>query len=326
MVGLPDNAVKESQQRKEAIEAEKRRINNEDQAFLGSLAPETYISWYLPLRKLVSSVPAIAQFRTSEISGTIEAFRKLDYTDHRLYKSGLLRETIESHFWLIENSGRALDSVFIEMNISIDHLVANIATDETKFNEITDVLFKLLEQRSLYGSSEYLALKVLNEVSCTVNSNLAAQLESYRVLKIGNTAPEIFFQGNAFIYGQPISTPDSLSELTANYKVVVFGSAHCPMCTDELSKIKNLYAKWKSQGVEVVFVSLDAEKNDFLRFAAQFPFISFCDYKQWDTQAAKDYHVFATPTMFLLDSEQRIVLRPHSVRQMDAWVDWTLIK
>jgi hypothetical protein len=110
----------------------------------------------------------------------------MDYTDPRLYKSGLLQDVIESHFWLIENSGRSLDSVFIEMNISIDHLIDNIATDEKKFNEITGYLFKLLERRSLFGSSEYLALKVLNEVSCTIDKDLAAQLESYRAMKPGN--------------------------------------------------------------------------------------------------------------------------------------------
>jgi hypothetical protein len=78
-----------------------------------------------------------------------------------LYKSGLLRETIEAHFWLIENSGRSLDSVFVEMNVSIDHMIESLVKDEKKFNEITAYLFNLLEQRSLFGASEYLALKVL---------------------------------------------------------------------------------------------------------------------------------------------------------------------
>jgi hypothetical protein len=91
--------------------------------FLAGLPEGSYVSWYLPVRKLVSSVSTIAQFRTEEIPAAINAFRELDYTDERLYKSGLLRETIEAHFWLIENSGRSLDSVYIEMNISIDYMM-----------------------------------------------------------------------------------------------------------------------------------------------------------------------------------------------------------
>lgn len=118
------------------------------------------------------------------------------------------------------------------MNISIDHLIENIATDEQKFNEITDYLFKLLERRSLFGSSEYLALKVLSEVSCTIDNDLAAQMESYRAMKPGNTAPDFAFRGD----------------------------------------------------------------------------------------------VFATPTLYLLNSKRKILLRTNSVSHMDAWVDWYLVQ
>jgi hypothetical protein len=36
--------------------------------------------------------------------------------------------------------------------------------------------------------------------------------------------------------------------------------------------------------------------------------------------------VFGTPTMYLLDKNRKIILRPNSVKQMDAWVDWYLVK
>ena len=111
---------------------------------MANLPEGSYVSYYLPLRKLVSSVSTIAQYRTEEIPATFAAFRKMDYTDPRLDKSGLLKDAVESHFWLIENSGRSLDSVYIEMQISIDSMLENLLTDETKLNEITEHLFKFL--------------------------------------------------------------------------------------------------------------------------------------------------------------------------------------
>jgi hypothetical protein len=80
----------------------------------------------------------------------------------------LLKDLIESHFWLIENSGRSLDSVYVEMEISIDFMIDNLATDEEKLNEITDHLFQLLERRSLFKASEYLAMKALTQNACTI--------------------------------------------------------------------------------------------------------------------------------------------------------------
>ncbi len=311
---------------KKAIKKEKQRIKKEDQAFLTGLPTKSYVSWYLPVRKLVSSVSTIAQYRSEEIPSTISQFRSLDYTSDKLYKSGLLKDAVESHFWLIENSGNPLDTVFAMMKVSIDTLVDNLAADEKKFNEITDFLFDLLERHSLLEPAEYLALKVLNETSCTVDDALAKQLETYRAMKKGNIAADIEFTGDILQPGRSGENPQRLSEVNADYIVVVFGSSWCPKCGSEIPKIADHYAEWKKQGVEVVFISLDEYEAEFKNFAGNFPFLSMCDYEKWDTKPAKDYYVFSTPTMFLLDRNLEILLRPKSVKQMDAWVDWFLVQ
>ncbi|PLX25281.1 MAG: hypothetical protein C0599_00930 [Salinivirgaceae bacterium] len=309
-----------------AIETEIERIKIEDQKFLDGLNSKSYISYYLPIRKLVSSVGTVAQYRTEEIPATIAAFRDLDYTDSRLYKSGLLQDVIDAHFWLIENSGRSLNSVYIEMNKSIDILIENLIEDEAKLNEVGNHLFKLLEKRSLFKSSEYLALKLLNKSSCVLESNFENQLESYRAMKIGNTAPDFVFMGDVSAPGYNQMKPHKLSDIEADYTLLVFGASWCPHCPQELAQIKQLYSKWKSQSVEVVFVSLDTDQQIFKSFSTVFPFISICDYKKWESDVVKNYHVFATPTYFLLDYKRNIVLKPSTAEQMDAWVDWYLVK
>jgi len=312
---------------KKAIENEKHRIKAEDSLFLASLPVGSYVSWYLPVRKLISSVSTIAQYRTYEIPATINAFRELDYTDERLNKSGLLGGVIDSHFWLIENSGRSLDSVYIEMNTSIDYMIKNLASDEQKLNEITQYLFKLLEKRSLFTASEYLAIKLLNETSCTLNNDFSSQLESYRVMKVGNTAPDITFLGEIFASDYASDKiPKKLSGLNNEYTAVIFGASWCPQCPKELSQIVGVYEKWKKHGLEVVFVSLDENKEIFKNFAGSFPFISTCDYKKWESPIVKAYHVFASPTIYLLDNSRKILLRPNSVKQLDSWVNWYLVQ
>ena len=69
------------------IQTEKLRIKAEDAAFLAKLPKESYVSWFLPARKLVSSVSTVAQYRPEEIPATIAAFRKMDYANSRLYKN-----------------------------------------------------------------------------------------------------------------------------------------------------------------------------------------------------------------------------------------------
>lgn len=308
-----------------AIDSEIKRIKKEDKDYLKNIDQKSYISYFLPLRKLVSSVSTIAQYRTEEIPETLEAFRKIDYTDPRLYKSGLFKEVIDNHFWLLENMGQSTDSSFKQMNISIDYLVANLSKDEKKFNEITKHIFNLLEKHSLYQASEYLAIKVLNQNSCTINDNLANQLESYRAMKKGNIAPDIVFNGTTLQKGVNVENLNKLFDIKAEFKVVIFGASWCPACSQELGQLLSVYDKWKSKGVEVVFVSLDTDKEQFKNFASILPCISSCDFKKWESKAAIDYHVFATPTFYLLDKEQKIILRPNSIYQVDSWVDFYLV-
>lgn len=312
---------------KRVMKAEADRIRKEDADFLAGLEPGSYCSWYLPVRKLLTSVPTIARHRTEEIPAAIAAFRDMDYADNKLYKSGLLRETIEAHFWLIENSGCALDSVYAEMEISIDHILEELLGDERKLNLITGELFSLLEKHSLFEVSEYLALKVLNEAGCTIDKDLAAQLESYRAMRTGAIALDFVFPNDRLApsYSNAPALA-KLSDIESEYTLVVFGASWCPTCSDELFQIARLYDKWKAHSVETVFVSLDEEGQTFKNYTSIFPFISMCDYQKWDSPVVRAYHVFATPTLYLLNDKREILLRPNTVQQMDAWVEWYLIQ
>ncbi|MDA9874423.1 TlpA family protein disulfide reductase [Flavobacteriaceae bacterium] len=307
-----------------AIKKEKLRIKNEDAAFLDALPNESYVKWFLPTRKLVSSVSTVVQYRPEGFPEMIKAFRNLDYADTRLYKSGLFKDAIESHFWLLENSGNPLDNVFEEMKISIDAIFTKLSTNEKIFNQLTDYLFDLLERHSLFQASEYLALKVLNEGSCTITDDLANQLETYRAMKKGNIAADMVFDKTNFV--NPKITLTKLSDIKSNYTVVVFGASWCPKCNEELPEITKRYDKWKSKGIEVIFVAIEEGRNSFIDFAESLPFPSYSDVKKWESKIVKDYYIFSTPTMFLLDSKREIILRPNSVNQMDAWVNRYLIQ
>jgi hypothetical protein len=87
-----------------------------------------------------------------------------------------------------------------------------------------------------------------------------------------------------------------------------------------------LYSKWKSKGIEVVYVLLDDDKEIYDNFVKPIPFISTCDFQKWDSKIVKDYYVFATPTMYLLNDKREILLKPISVKHIDAWVDWVLVQ
>ena len=309
---------------REAITQEIERIRKEDDAFIDELPTDTYIRWYLPVRRLVQSVPVVAQFRTEEIPQTIQAFRELDHTDERLYKSGLLGDVIESHVWLIENSGRSLDAVFNELNYSIDILTKQLASEPELFNEITEYLFNLLEERSLFTSSEHLALSLLEHHGELLTSRLASKLEIYRAMKPGNTAPDFQLSENT-LYPDGVSAT-RLSEIESEYILLVFAAGWCSKCQEMIPELLGHYPDWYEAGVEVVLVSLDETPEDFEQFASDLPFIRTTNYKKWESLMVKDYHVHSIPSMVLLSRDLEILIHPNSIGHMNAWVDWYLVQ
>ena len=118
----------------QSIASEIKRIGKEDLDFLSKLPSTSYAYWYLPIRKLISSVSTVAQYRTQEIPATIAAFRKINYADPRLYKSGLLKDALESQYWLLENRGLPLDTIYKDMNVSTDFILNSIAKNEQLYN------------------------------------------------------------------------------------------------------------------------------------------------------------------------------------------------
>jgi hypothetical protein len=319
---ITDNFIANQKNVSRAINDEINNINKSDLEFINHLPESSNARYYIQLRKLVSSVAKVAQYKTEEIPNTIRLLRNVNYNDSRLNKSGLLTDVIESQFWLLENMGKSLDGVFDEMKISIDFLFSSLYANEKSFNEVTLYLFNYLEKHSLYNASEYLALKALSQDNCTLKDNVLNQFETYRKMKNGNIAPDINFIGDVFQNGVKLSSINKLSNIKTKFKLIVFGSSLCPACQDEMPQIKTFYLKWKSQDTEVIYVSLDTDKNTIINLSKNFPFIIFSDYKKWEMTAVKDFNIFATPTMLLLNKDNKILLRPISTKQLDLWLDY----
>ena len=251
---------------------------------------------------------------------TTNPFKNLDYANPQLYSNGLLFNIIEKEFWSIQKSGLDEATKFKELNTSVDIILNGVNKNENLYNDLTKYLFQYFEKYSLFPASEYVALKALSQKEVSLNMSLANKLESYRSMKIGNNAPDFKLEGDVFKNGLAVKTTIHLNDIKAKYKLVVFGGSWCDQCSSEINQILLRYDSWKSKEIEVVFISLDTDKEVFNNFASKFPFISSCDYKIWDTQAAKAYYVSSSPTIFLLDNNNKIILRPSTVMTIDEWL------
>jgi len=256
-----------------------------------------------------------------EIQSSKNPFLNINYSNSQIYSSGLIYDIIERQFWSIQKSPLTEAAKYQEMTTSVDIILDSLSKNDKLYNDLTKYLFQYFEKYSLFNASEYIALKALNQKEVALNSALVTKLESYRKMKVGNRAPNFELVGDVFKNGSVLKAAVHLADIKTKYKLVIFGGSWCHQCSAEMIQLLPRYNNWKDKGIEVVFISLDTDKKEFENFTAPFPFYSACDYKKWETQAAKDYYVSSSPTIFLLDSNNKIILRPPTVASLDSWLE-----
>lgn len=84
-----------------------------------------------------------------------------------------------------------------------------------------------------------------------------------------------------------------------------FWATWCPPCRKEIPSMVKLHKKLSSQGLKIVAVSVDKNRDDLENFVKehQMPFMVLHDA---DSIAARQYGVFRFPETFLIDRQGRV--------------------
>ena len=294
---------------KRTIKKELQRIEETAQKLVDGLDKSSYLRWFIPYRKFIQQMPTIIRTETERISASIALFRTTDFNHPNWKTSGILKEFIEAHYFMLENSSGSVEEKQEKMNKSSQYLINNLKNNEALLNEVVQQLFNYLEERSLFVASKYLAIQVLNHSQCEIDNKVANKLEKYRNLKVGNTAPDIQIDKTKKLsdYKHPI--------------LLVFGVSDCSACKTEAVELLNYYDEWKTKkNVEVIYISLDTNKDAYKNSYQDAPWQMYCDFKGWESKAAKEYHIWETPSYFLIDKNLKILSQINSVAHANAWI------
>lgn len=120
-----------------------------------------------------------------------------------------------------------------------------------------------------------------------------------------------------------------LSEVVAKNKFTIleFWASWCGPCRAEIPNLKKAYDKYKSMGLEIVSVSIDEQKESWLKALKDegpTPWINCIDQQAFKSENVKNYGISGIPSSFLISKDGVIMAINQELREFE--LDRTLAK
>ena len=239
-------------------------------------------------------------------------FNGLDFSDETLINTPVYTQRVFRYLSGAKMQGATRETIEQQFMTDVDVILANTNNNAAVHDFILDYLVRGFEKMNLENVIAYIA-ENYTETACQTNekSTLKRKLE-WQKMKIGD--PVLDFVLND-IKGDPVQ----LSQVLKKQNLILFWASWCPHCTMLIPEIKQWQKQAKINDFEIIAVSLDDSetewKNKVFTMGTE-SWYNLSDLKKWDGKVATDYNIYATPTMFLIDKEMKIIAKPISFDEL----------
>ncbi|QIA09374.1 TlpA disulfide reductase family protein [Draconibacterium halophilum] len=155
----------------------------------------------------------------------------------------------------------------------------------------------------------------LNDVPAIVD--LKAKIEKLKTVAVGQTAPD-------FTQNDPDGNPVKFSDIYSKNELTLldFWAAWCGPCRAENPNVVATYNKYKDQGFDVLGVSLDRDKDAWLKAIEDdgLTWNHVSDLAYWNNAAAKMYAVNSIPASLLVDKNGIIIAKNKRGEELEKTV------
>ncbi|MCK4663024.1 MAG: redoxin domain-containing protein [Bacteroidales bacterium] len=293
------------------------KLQNEQAIFIDTCIknnPETYFTKIVKIEKLPEIQNGLSEEEYKNFL-KIHHFDNIDFSDTTILYNKFITQNILSYLSLYADkrySKEEQEQAFIE---AVDVVLKKVSVNLKMYEFVANYLIDGLQKFDFGVVVDYIVDNDYLSSFCKKNevqSEVEKRIENLKKLKIGKIAPEFSF---IEINGKEINLYEINSELT----LLIFWSSACHHCSKSLQKLKIIYDQQSQKKLEVIAISLDTNKNAFSDAIAEgdYNWINYTDLQGWEGNIATLYSIYATPTMFLLNNEKKIIAKPITIKELE---------
>lgn len=235
-------------------------------------------------------------------------FDDTDFTDTLLLRSNILTSKIVKYLSLYQKPGLNQQQLEDRLIIAVDSILEKAIVSQMVYESVVEFLLKGFEVIGFERGMEHIAEQ--NQLSeLCVNTERKTELENrielIKKLAIGKIAPDFSLTD---INGNVIS----LSEINSEKTILVFWASWCPHCIEIMPVLQDFYNSNTRDKLEIIAISVDAEETEYLEAvnSHSYNWINIAELKGWDGPTIMEYGIHATPSIFILDKDKKILAKP----------------
>lgn len=242
----------------------------------------------------------------------------VSFTDERLLNTNAITQKIISYLSFYRGQDmnkQEQEKAFIR---AVDKIMEEVSYNQEIYDFVLDYLIDGFEQFQMEEVLVHIADNYLTGECKTDSEEIAKErLEAYQRMAPGKKVPDINLL-------DPFDIPRRLSSLENDLILLIFWSSECPHCTNLLPRLNKWYNKEKENyDMGIYTVSIDKNRIEWEEFVLtnELEWINVHDPEGWESTTSQRYNIYATPTIFLLDSNLNILAKPITFKDIKQAIE-----
>lgn len=236
-------------------------------------------------------------------------FLRLDFSDEMLMNSSVYTEKAFQYLMAYAQRGWSREQQEQEFVKAVEIILQNVNENPRVYEFILDYLVRGFERMNMSNVLHSIADKY-EGTTCQTDemTTLERRLAFLKYQVPGASIPDFTMTD---INGDEVS----LSQVQKEKTILIFWASWCPHCKVLLPEIRSWHQKNKDK-YEVISVSIDTSKEEWENAVSEMGLQSWynlSDLKGWDGVLTQQLNIYATPTIFILDTNRQILSLPMSI-------------
>ncbi len=228
-----------------------------------------------------------------------------DFTDETMIYSDAYTNIVFDYIMLYRESEEQLYNAAVKI---LEHISDG---SPQIFSHIFDYVLKGFESLEMFDTCARLSIE-FGDLCIDTNDNLQLRIKKYSMLSPGKTAPDIIssdINGNEFI----------LSNTDSEIIVLFFWASWCDHCKSEITKLEKIFKDKSPDKIKLVGISIDYDQIELMGYLnnVSLNWTVIADYKAWDGEIVREFAVYATPSILVLDQNLTIIDKPSNVNNLE---------